>query len=67
MKKLVITSILLLISTMFYAQRSFEEFLDSVNNITIEADRITFVEEFLAYAETQGIPYIEEDTANFIY
>ena len=67
MKRIIGTSLLLLFSTLFYAQLSFDEFLDSVAQFTDNADKIAFVEEFLAFAETQGIPYIEGDTAHFLY
>lgn len=48
-------------------QMSFHSFLDSVVKISEPTAKVEFAEAYLAILEDAGIPYIEGDTANFIY
>jgi enterochelin esterase family protein len=49
------------------AQSNFQNFLNRVNSITDSTAKAAVIDSFMNYARTEGIPYIEDNTANFIY
>lgn len=66
MKKLLL--ILFIFSTSFiFAQSQFQQFIDHVNSLGDPVVKQATVDSFMTYARTQGIPFIEDSTANFIY
>lgn len=68
MRKICLTFSIIVFGLIVQAQfTAFYQFLDSVVSIENTDDKISYVEAFLDYAELQGIPYIEGDTAHFIY
>ena len=66
MKRLYLL-IVLLISTLVPAQSQFQQFINYVNSLGDPAAKQAAVDSFMTYARTQGIPFIEDSTANFIY
>ena len=67
MKKLLFLFVLSICSvTEGISQSQFQQFLQRVNTAT-QADRPAIVDSFTVYARSKGIPFIEGDTANFIY
>ncbi len=46
--------------------QSFSDFINDVNNLPV-SERMDAVDEFMDLIEPIGIPYINSDTANFIY
>jgi enterochelin esterase family protein len=55
------------ISTFIHAQSQFEEFINRANSISNPAEKAAVIDSFMTVAREQGIPFIEENTANFIY
>lgn len=49
------------------AQLSFHAFLDSISKISDPTNKAVLIDTFFNHLDTAGIPYIEADTANFIY
>ncbi len=66
MKKLALLTIFLL-TPMLCAQSQFEQFISYVNSLGDSLAKQAAVDSFMTYARTQGIPFIEDSTANFIY
>src|SRR3970282_1406521 len=65
MKKLFL--LLFLFSFSIFAQNQFTEFINYVNSLSDSASKAAAVDSFMIYARSAGIPFIEENTANFIY
>ena len=65
MKRLIIY-FLFCVNT-FFAQSEFQNFISHVNSLSTDLDKSAAVDSFIAYAKTKGIPFIENNTANFIY
>ena len=59
--------IVFLISNLVPAQSQFQQFINYVNSLGDPAAKQAAVDSFMTYARTQGIPFIEDSTANFIY
>ena len=59
--------IVFLITTLVPAQSQFQQFLNYVNSLGDPVAKQSAVDSFMTYARTQGIPFIEDSTANFIY
>lgn len=66
MKNFLFTLILSL-SSFTFAQSQFQQFIDHVNSLGDPVAKQVSVDSFMTYARTQGIPFIEDSTANFIY
>ena len=66
MKK-VILLISILLTPLHPAQSQFQQFINYVNSLGDPAAKQTAVDSFMTYARTQGIPFIEDSTANFLY
>ncbi len=66
MKTLFLVLIFLFTSSV-PAQNQFQEFIDHVNSLPDSASKAAAIDSFMTYAETAGIPFIEDSTANFIY
>lgn len=58
--------LIILLNTYLAAQTQFIEFINHVNNLP-DSLKPAAVDSFINFARTQGIPFIEEDDANFIY
>jgi len=67
MKKIVLIISLLLVSFELNAQSQFQKFIDHVNSLGDPIAKQAAVDSFMTYARTQGVPFIEDSTANFIY
>jgi len=65
MKKLLLL-FFISISTTAFSQGHFASFLTHVNSLP-QANRSAVVDSFMTFARTQGIPFIDNDTAIFIY
>jgi enterochelin esterase family protein len=65
MKKLI--QIIFLLSISIHAQNQFTEFINHVNSLPDSASKAAVVDSFMTYARPVGIPFIEENEANFIY
>ena len=59
--------IVFLITTLVPAQSQFQQFLNYVNSLGDPVAKQSAVDSFMTYARKQGIPFIEDSTANFIY
>ena len=64
-KAILIISILL--TQLLSAQSQFQQFINYVNSLGDPAAKQAAVDSFMTYARTQGIPFIEDSTANFLY
>ena len=64
-KAILIISILL--TQLLSAQSQFQQLINYVNSLGDPAAKQAAVDSFMTYARTQGIPFIEDSTANFIY
>jgi len=70
MVRMRIILLTLLLFFTFYnikAQSQFQQFIDHVNSLPDTTAKSAAVDSFMNYARTQGIPFIEENTANYIY
>lgn len=65
MKKIFILS-LLIINSMI-AQSSFQNFINNLNTAPNDSIKMKMIDSFMVVARAQGIPYIEDTIANFIY
>ncbi len=65
MKKFLL--IVLLFSVLINAQNQFTQFINHVNSLPDSASKAAAVDSFMTYARSVGIPFIEENEANFIY
>ncbi len=59
--------ILFLNMTSVPAQDNFKNFLSSVSSAEFLEDKTAIVDSFMNFARSAGIPFIENNTANFIY
>lgn len=66
MKKIILVFTLSFTFTL-QAQSQFQQFLTYVNSLSDSALKASAVDSFMVYARTQGIPFIEDSTANFIF
>jgi enterochelin esterase-like enzyme len=66
MKKLALL-IIFLLTPMLCAQSQFGQFISYVNSLVDSIAKQAVVDSFMTYARSQGIPFIEDSTANFIY
>jgi len=66
MKKLILL-ITFLLPALIPAQSQFQQFITYVNSLGDPLAKQAAVDSFMTYARTQGIPFIEDSTANFIY
>jgi enterochelin esterase family protein len=56
----------ILFNTYLFGQTQFTQFINHVNTLP-DSLKSAAVDSFMNYARTQGIPFIEDDKANFIY
>jgi len=66
MKKAILI-ISILFTQLITAQSQFQQFINYVNSLGDPAAKQAAVDSFMTFARTQGIPFIEDSTANFIY
>jgi len=66
MKKIFLV-LALSITGLSYSQSQFQEFISYVNSLSDSLDKAAAVDSFMIVARQQGIPFIEDSTANFIY
>jgi len=66
MKKLILLISILMMSSLV-AQSQFQQFINYVNSLGDPAAKQAAVDSFMTYTRSQGIPFIEDSTANFIY
>jgi enterochelin esterase-like enzyme len=57
----------LLFSTALFAQSQFSSFISYVHSLPDSQQKALAVDSFIVFARTQGIPFIEGNTANFLY
>lgn len=57
----------LTLSIIIEAQTQFQSFLTRVNSVATVEAKTAVVDSFIAYARTKGIPFIEGDSAVFLY
>ncbi|MFI5238061.1 MAG: alpha/beta hydrolase-fold protein, partial [Ignavibacteriales bacterium] len=50
-----------------FSQSQFQQFINQVNSLGDPIAKQAAVDSFMTYARIQGIPFIEDSTANFIY
>lgn len=50
-----------------YPQSQFQQFVSHVNTLADSLDKAAAIDSFMIVARRQGIPFIEDSTANFIY
>lgn len=50
-----------------FAQSEFQQFISHLYNLGTVEEKNAAIDSFMTYARTVGIPFIEEDKANFIY
>jgi enterochelin esterase-like enzyme len=65
--KMLVRASVLFIVTNVYSQTNFQQFLAEVELATTDAAKAAIIDTFMDHARSVGIPYIEGDTANFIY
>ena len=66
MKRLLLL-LVLSVTSLSYSQSQFQQFISYVNSLSDSLDKMAAVDSFLNVARQQGIPFIEDSTANFIY
>jgi enterochelin esterase-like enzyme len=59
--------LVLVLSCNLFAQNEFNSFIAYVNSLGDAQLKTAAVDSFITYARTKGIPFIEGNTANFIY
>ncbi|MCK5086093.1 MAG: hypothetical protein KAQ90_01175, partial [Melioribacteraceae bacterium] len=64
--KLIIVILVISAQTVI-PQSKFERFVSYLDNLQTLEEKETVINSFMTYARTKGIPFIEENTANFIY
>jgi enterochelin esterase-like enzyme len=67
MKKIIAIGMMIFVITAANCQMSFHSFLDSISEITDPATKIVLIDTLMNQLGADKIPYIEGDTANFIY
>ena len=65
--KFPILLLMVLLRLNTYSQSVFNNFLASIDSAETKAERTEVIAYYLPIMEEQGIPFIEGDTANFIY
>lgn len=65
MKKLI--SVIFLYVSFLSGQSNFQNFIQSLNTAPNDSVRMKMIDSFMVVAKAQGIPYIEDTIANFIY
>ncbi len=66
--KTIITIILLaLFSPSILSQSQFQDFLNRVNSLPDPTAKAAVIDSFMTVARAEGIPFIEDSTANFLY
>lgn len=64
--KTVLTVLLFMFIGFNVSSQSFQDFINDLNNLPV-SERMDAVDEFMDLIEPMGIPYVNSDTANFIY
>lgn len=59
--------IILFLVNLSFSQNEFQNFISRVNSIASTTDKNAAIDSFLVFARSEGIPFIENTTANFIY
>ncbi len=59
--------IFIILTGFINAQNEFQSFLNRVNSLSSQTEKNAVIDSFIVYARTKGIPFIESNTANFIY
>ncbi len=67
MKKIKIIVVLIIFYTNIFSQSQFSSFINRVNSVTDINLKTAIVDSFMTVARATGIPFIEGNTANFIY
>jgi len=67
MRRHIIITIFLILTNLSFGQSQFQIFLDRVNALSDSVEKATVIDSFMTVAREQGIPFIEDSTANFIY
>ena len=68
MKKNIKIIILLFFANItLYSQTQFQQFINRVNSVSDLNSKAAIVDSFMTFARNSGIPFIEGNTANFIY
>ncbi|OGU77148.1 MAG: hypothetical protein A2V93_02270, partial [Ignavibacteria bacterium RBG_16_34_14] len=57
----------LFVANLANAQTQFTQFINHVNSLPDSSSKAVAVDSFMTYARSVGIPFIEENEANFIY
>ena len=65
--KRIILAFIISFSSSIPAQSQFQQFINYVNSLSDSSAKAAAVDSFMIYAGTQGIPFVEDSTANFIY
>jgi len=66
MKKIILF-LTLAINGPCFPQSQFEQFINYVNSLSDSLAKVSVIDSFMNVARQQGIPFIEDSTANFIY
>jgi enterochelin esterase family protein len=66
-KKIKICLLLLFINIPLFSQSLFQQFINRVNSVNDVNLKTVIVDSFMVVARNKGIPFIEGNTANFIY
>lgn len=67
MIRIIISNVLLFLTLTAYSQSLFRDFISAVDTCNNTAERNEVISGFLPLFQSQGIPFIEGDTACFIY
>jgi len=67
MKRILLLIICIVLNYNLYSQSNFYDFINRVNSVGDSNIKSTIIDSFLTFAGTNGIPFIEGDTAHFIY
>lgn len=65
--KFVFLYLFLLQNIIIFAQSEYQTFLNRLNSVSSSIDKSEIVDSFMNWARTKGIPFIEGDTATFLY
>ena len=57
----------IILSGQLFSQSQFQEFIQRLYQLPTVEEKETAIDSFMTYARTVGIPFIEEDKANFVY
>ncbi len=67
MKTFIIIILLALFSPSIFSQSQFQDFINRVNSLPDSTAKAAVIDSFMTVARAEGIPFIENSTANFIY